>query len=193
MKPKSEIVDYVIPDDDYDFHAYRILLLINKCGVLKDTLSPYPFIYGRSKFAFYDFLIRNPFYLEKVITKTAAKTKVKTLIDKLALRSFEKEMSFSAMVKYLRGPWDPKYDNILSYLVSKQLLNIKYDFLSSSSTSREFILGLTALGFEISKTISEEQPLWVARMEVITSLFPNNTTENHIEKTIKEFFPELII
>jgi hypothetical protein len=193
MKSKEEIVDYIIPDDDYDFHSYRILLLISKCGVSKENLSDYPLIYGRNKFAFYDFLIRNPFYLEKVIYKLSGKSKVQQLVDRLALRPFEKNISFSAMIKYLRGPWDPKYDNILSYLVSKQLITVKYEYLSEASTIREFILELTTLGNEISESIIKEQPLWVARMDILNSLFPPNTTEKYIEKTIKEFFPELVL
>lgn len=195
MKSKSDLIDYVIPDDDYDFHAYRILLLINKCGVLKDHISKYPFMYGRTKFAFYDFLIRYPFYLEKVIRKIAAKAKSNILTEKLSLRTFEKGMAFSTMVKYLKGPWDPKYDNILSYLISKQLLNVRYASLTDTDVSdkRQFIMELTNLGFEISSKISNQQPLWVSRMEIITSLFPQNTTENYIEKKIKELFPELVL
>lgn len=193
MKPQNEIVDYIIPDDDFDFHSYRILLLLNKCGTVRDNVSKTPILFGRSKFAFFDFLIRNPFYFEKLIENKVGKAKKQAMLERIALKSYERDVSLSIMSKHIRGPWDPRYDNIFSYLVSKQLIIVKYDFASKSSLTREFMLILTDLGWTVSSSILEEQPIWVSRMDVLNAIFPANTTEKLIEDTIRQLFPELIL
>lgn len=43
------------PDDAVDFHASRLLLLLNLCGT-----NPGPGIEGRTKFAKLDFFLRYP-------------------------------------------------------------------------------------------------------------------------------------
>ncbi|WP_199426912.1 hypothetical protein [Thermaerobacillus caldiproteolyticus] len=179
--------EYYHPDDDYDFHAYRILLLIRVCGIDKPEFFDNYTIYGRTKFAFYDFLIRYPFYLEKIL-----KIKKKTsLIEALELKPYETEDAFSPMIKYIRGPWDHKYPDILNYMVSKKLINVHFSHFNK--TQKAFCITLTNLGLEKSEVIIEEQPIWVKRMEVINAIFRRDTTNQKIEAFIREHFPSLIL
>lgn len=193
VKPTSELRNYIRPDDDPDFHTYRILLLIKRCGKIIEKISPFPLIYGRSKFAFYDFLIRNPFYFQQVLKKTKSK-KAKLIGERLNFQEHEKAMlGFSEMIAYIRSPWDMNYDNYFSYMVSKDLVSIKYKPVTASSTNKFFILSLTEVGFSVASKIEKEEEEWCNRMEVIIEIFKKNATANRIENFIQENFSELII
>jgi hypothetical protein len=185
--PLEEQKEYSHPDDDYDYHAYRILLLVRMCGIERPDFFNNYTIYGRSKFAFYDFLIRYPFYLEK-----ALRIKNKTsLIKTLELKPYETEEAFSPMIKYIRGPWDHKYPDILNYMVSKNLINVHYSHFSK--TQKAFCITLTELGLEKSEIIIEEQPIWTRRMKAINAIFRKDTTNQKVEEFIREHFPSLIL
>lgn len=188
MVPLDQQINYIKPDDDYDFHTYRILLLIRICGNEKTIVSNYPVLYGRRKFAFYDFLIRYPFYLEKVLEK-----KNKTNLNKmLELKAYEKYEAFSPMIHYLRGPWDNRYDEIFNYMLSKRLIELELSKVTSSGKP-QFCISLTSLGLEIADKIQQKEPLWTNRMNIINNIFPKNTTNEAIDKFIFSNFPELIL
>ncbi|PFO95835.1 hypothetical protein COJ91_31465 [Bacillus thuringiensis] len=188
MDPLDKQINYIKPDDDYDFHTYRILLLISVCGNEKTIASNYPVLYGRRKFAFYDFLIRYPFYLEKVLDK---KNK-NDLIESLELKEYEKYEAFSPMIHYLRGPWDNRYDEIFNYMISKKLIELELSKVTNSG-KKQFCISLTNLGLEIADKIQQNEPLWANRMKVINNVFPKNTTNEAIDKFIFSNFPELIL
>ncbi|MFC9600199.1 hypothetical protein ACFTQL_20370 [Peribacillus butanolivorans] len=188
MEPLERQINYVKPDDDYDFHTYRILLLINVCGHDKTSVSNKPVLYGRRKFAFFDFLIRYPFYLQKVIEIS---NKV-DLESKLQLSEHEKIEAFSPMIHYLRGPWDKRYDQIFSYMVSKNLVDIKFTNVTPKG-KKQFCILLTDLGLDISEEIKTMEILWKERMEIINAIFPKKTTNERIDTYIFTHFPELIL
>lgn len=185
--PIEEQREYIQPDDDFDFHAYRILLLIRICGIINNHYFSKYTIYGRGKFSFFDFLIRYPFYLKRVIEIQNKPN----LLDKLKLKSYETERAFSPMIKYIRGPWDHRYDSILSYMVSKRLINVHFSKFNQSK--KAMCLTLTELGIGISEQIIEEEPVWVDRMEIINAIFPKNSTNERIEGYIKENFSSLML
>ncbi|MFE4039627.1 ABC-three component system middle component 4 [Priestia sp. YIM B13489] len=185
--PLKEQKDYQHPEDDFDLHAYRILLLILTCGILKPGYFNSYTIYGRGKFSFYDFLIRYPFYLEKALV---IKNK-KAYIKNLEIKSYETEEAFSPMVQYIRGPWDHKYPNILNYMVSKDLIAVNYSYFNKSQ--KAFCITLTNLGIEIAQEIKKEEPIWVKRMEAINALFKKNTQNQTVEQFVREHFPKLIL
>ncbi|MBS4203529.1 hypothetical protein [Lederbergia citrea] len=185
--PLEEQQEYIQPDNDYDFHAYRILLLIRICGIINEPFFSHNTIYGRGKFSFFDFLIRYPFYLKRII-EIEKKPK---LLDGLKLKSFETERALSPMIKYIRGPWDHRYDSILSYMVSKKL--IKVDFTNFNKSKKAMCLTLTELGIQISEQIIEEEPVWVDRMEIINAIFPKNATNERIDGYIRKHFPSLML
>jgi len=185
--PLDEQKEYIQPDDDYDFHAYRILLLIRICGIINEPFLSNYTVYGRGKFSFFDFLIRYPFYLKRVID-IEKKTK---LLNDLKLKSFETERALSPMIKYIRGPWDHRYDAILNYMVSKGL--IKVEFTNYNKSKKAMCLTLTELGVQISQQIIEEEPVWVDRMEIINAIFPKNATNERIDGYIRKHFPSLML
>lgn len=185
--PLDEQREYIQPDDDYDFHAYRILLLLRICGIINEPFFSHYTIYGRGKFSFFDFLIRYPFYLKRVIDIE----KKPKLLDDLKLKSFETERALSPMIKYIRGPWDHRYDAILNYMVSKGL--IKVEFTNFNKSNKAMCLTLTELGIQISEQIIEEEPVWVDRMEIINAIFPKNATNERIDGYIRKHFPSLML
>ncbi|MED1649275.1 hypothetical protein [Bacillus pacificus] len=185
--PIEEQKEYIEPDDDYDFHAYRILLVIRVCGIVNEPYFSKYTIYGRGKFSFYDFLIRYPFYLKRVIE---IKKKPK-LMDNLKLKFYETERALSPMIKYIRGPWDHRYNSILNYMVAKGLISVHFSNFNKSK--KAMCLTLTELGIKISGQIIEEEPVWVERMEIINEIFPKNTANERIEEYIKTYFPSLML
>jgi len=178
---------YIDPDDDYDFHAYRILLLLRICGTKRDGFFSHFTIYGRRKFSFFDFLIRYPFYLMRAIEKSDKKY----LATYIKLNDFEKKMAFSPMIRYIRGPWDHRYDSIFNYMISKNLIDVKYDHYTKSQ--KAFLINLTTLGTEKADEIAEVETEWVERMAAINKIFPPNTTNDFIEKYVQKEFPVLIL
>jgi hypothetical protein len=185
--PTKEQKDYHHPDDDFDFHAYRILLLVLICGALKPAFFENYTIYGRGKFSFYDFLIRYPFYLEKALRIKNKENKIKDL----EIKPYETEDAFSPMIRYIRGPWDHKYPDILNYMVSKNLINVHYSYFNNSK--KAFCITLTELGLETAQKIQIEEPIWTKRMEAINALFRKDAQNETIELFVREHFSTLIL
>lgn len=185
--PLEKQKEYIQPDDDYDFHTYRILLLIRVCGIINKPFFSNYTIYGRGKFSFFDFLIRYPFYLKRLIDIE----KKPKLLEGLKLKSFETERALSPMIKYIRGPWDHRYDAFFNYMVSKGL--VKVEFTNFNKSKKAMCLTLTDLGIKISEQIIEEEPVWVDRMEIINAIFPKNTTNERIDGYIRKHFPSLML
>lgn len=185
--PLNQQREYVQPDDDNDFHAYRILLLIRICGMTKESYFTNYTLYGRGKFSFYDFLIRYPFYLKRILESE----KKKDLLEKLILQPFETEQALSPMIKYIRGPWDHRYTDILNYMVSKRL--IKVHFSEYAKKKKALCLTLTELGTDIAEKIMEQEETWTNRMKMINQVFGLDATNDRIEKYIKKHYPWLML
>lgn len=191
IKPVHEQINMIKPDDDMDFHTYRILLLLLVCGNKYGISEDKVLIYGRTKFAFYDFLIRYPAYLEKLIN-VIKKNNGNQLLKEIGITDEERAFIFSPMVTYVRGPWDKRYDSIFNYMISKGLISIKY-YKITKKGSKKFCIILSDLGFTIAKIIEEKELDWVSRMKVINTLFPKKTTNERIESIIANNFIELIL
>jgi hypothetical protein len=189
VKPITEQKEFIRPENDYDFHAYRILLLIYICGKEIIHITNYPVLFGRNKFAFYDFLIRYPSYLKRTIE---IKNKL-TLMGELNLKLYEEEKVLLPMIKYLRGPWDQRYDNFFNYMKSKGLIELKIENVTPKGKKKIFCLTLTKLGNNIAEEISELDKEWTNRMQIINQLFVKSTTNETINKFIESNFNELII
>jgi hypothetical protein len=185
--PLKEQKDYQHPDDDFDFHAYRILLLIFICGILKPTFFDNYTIYGRGKFSFYDFLIRYSFYLVKALRIKNKENEIKDL----EIKPYETEEAFSPMIRYIRGPWDHKYPDILNYMVSKNLITVHYSYFNKNQ--KAFCITLTDLGLETAQKIQIEEPIWAKRMEAINALFRKDAQNQTVEMFVRENFSTLIL
>lgn len=94
-------------DDILEFHAARLLLLLNICGISGR-------IDGLTKLAKLDFFARYPDFFD--IASGFAESGKKTF------RAVE-----SAMVRHHYGPWDKRYYHVLAHLEAKSLIQIGKD------------------------------------------------------------------
>ena len=93
----------LVSDDITEFHAARLLLLLEFCGANGH-------IDGLTKLAKLDFFVRYPDFFNRVSSFMGKETKSST------------EHVESKMIRYRYGPWDKRYYDILSYLRSKDLI-----------------------------------------------------------------------
>lgn len=135
MKSLNQYNDYptslpLLSDDITEFHAARILLLVKLCGQ-GNTID------GLTKMAKLDFFVRYPKFFEVACKELGKDYKVQHgNID-------------SHMVRFHYGPWDQRYYHVLSYLESKNLLNIQMK-------GNTFILSLTSLGNEMATSLQDD-------------------------------------
>jgi hypothetical protein len=102
------------PDDSVDFHASRLLLLLDLCGD-----NPGPGIEGRTKFAKLDFFLRYPGFLERAhaaLADVVERTDAFTAADSAEIEA--------PMIRYRYGPWDHRYRQFLSFLTARNLVTI---------------------------------------------------------------------
>ena len=98
-------------DDYIEFHAARILLLLHNCNGI---------IEGRTKLAKLDFFLRYPAAIKRVIDLRLINTSEMDLKQLIIIpNSIE-----SQMIRYRYGPWDPKYQIIIPFLQSLDLIQI---------------------------------------------------------------------
>jgi hypothetical protein len=103
------------PDSMLEFHAARLLVLIDTCGRTGRFTRR---IDGRTKLAKLDFFLRYPTFLQRAQEVLAARSSIHVPYDATG------EERESAMIRYRFGPWDPAYRNYLSFLESRGLLRV---------------------------------------------------------------------
>jgi hypothetical protein len=158
------------PDSSLEFHAARLLLLLYHAGGSRNAS-----ISGRTKLAKMDFFIRYPAYLIK-----AARIKKVTT----GLRSLGRPES--KMIRFRYGPWDPKYYDILAYLVAKSFVVIY------PSKSKGDIFELTSKGIIAAKElVGPEFDSIIDRCVLVKELF-GNENGNAIKNFVYTYFPEII-
>ncbi len=91
----------LLADDILEFHAGRLLLLLNVCGTSGR-------IDGLTKFAKLDFFVRYPQFLARVLNLESKETTVE-----------------SSMTRFHYGPWDRRYYHVLSLLEGKRLISVR--------------------------------------------------------------------
>ena len=138
------------PEDYIEFHSSRFLHLIGYCGKGKPIS-----IMGRKKLAFYDFLLRYPICLKK----TTEILKIQFQIEDYELRNLD-----SKMIQHVGGPWDERYYDILSFLISRKLLEV--------SGNNGWTIKITDKGTETLKLLSNpENDKLTQRCKLIRSMF----------------------
>ena len=120
----------VMADDILEFHAGRLLLLFNICGV-KNRIE------GLTKMAKLDFFVRYPEFFA-VACKHLGK-------EHEALPSPVE----SEMVRLHYGPWDRRYYHVLAYLEGAGLIEVSQD-------GTTILLGLSPRGDEIAGQLSKQ-------------------------------------
>lgn len=141
-------------DDVVEFHAARLMLLMNICGVAGR-------IDGLTKMAKLDFFARYPDFFEVARAAVAPANG-----DHDTSRADSVEAVESAMVRHHYGPWDKRYYHVLAYLEAKRLITVTKDGSS-------YRIALTDLGRERAKALAARPPFapLVERMRQVKKTF----------------------
>lgn len=107
--PLHRVVD---PDDLLDFHAARLLILLEVCGSGERSRR----IDGRTKLAKLDFFVRYPRFLSVAHRVLGIEPE-----SRLTEQRVESE---APMIRYRYGPWDPGYRDYLAFLEARGLLRV---------------------------------------------------------------------
>ena len=137
-------------DEVIEFHAARLLLLLNLCGTAGR-------IDGLTKMAKLDFFARYPEFFE--IARSAVEAQ-KPRGDR------DVEAVESAMIRHHYGPWDKRYYHVLANLEAKRLINV-------AKEKNYYRISLTQSGIERAKVLTSKlsyAPL-VGRMREIKKTF----------------------
>lgn len=173
---RNDFIEKLLTSEEkIEQHLARLLILLN----IFSKNSKYEFK-GLTKLVKLDFLLRYPTYLNKAINIDRKKK-----ID-IKLIEYEKQNVESKMIKYLYGPWDPKYRNFLNILIAKNLLNIKYE-------NKTLCIYMTDKGKEISNELLSlpEFNDQKFRSELLFKKF-NAYSSTKMKNYIYETFPEII-
>lgn len=127
----------LLADDVIEFHAARLLLLFNYCGVNGR-------IDGLTKMAKLDFFARYPEFYDVARRAEKMHGAVSEQSDNLPFKPVE-----AAMVRHHYGPWDKRYYHILALLEAKQLITI-------SMYRNSYRFCLTAEGKVRAKTLAKK-------------------------------------
>lgn len=160
----------LLADDIVEFHAARLLLLLNVCGVSGhiDSLT---------KMAKLDFFARYPNFFESA---RAAAGPADTL-NASKLSSSDDAVE-SGMVRHHYGPWDKRYYHVLAHLEAKQLISV-------TKEGRSYRIALTELGRERARVIAARRsfaPL-VERMRDVKKVF-GSKSGNYLKALIYRLF-----
>lgn len=119
----------MLADDVLEFHAARLLLLLQFCGK-KNSIE------GLTKMAKLDFFVRYP----KFFAVACKSLGVETIDPPNDIESH--------MIRFHYGPWDQRYYHVLAYLESKGLVTLK-------TKGRTIVLSLTDSGQQVANLLSE--------------------------------------
>lgn len=154
-------------DEIVEFHAARLLLLIEICGNQSGQIE------GLTKLAKLDFFVRYPDFFERVCEHLGN-------IARKSTRGVESEM-----VRHHYGPWDKRYYQVLSYLESKKLIQI------NKPSARKYTFELTQDGKSLAEKLSnfdEYNPL-VEQMTQVKAIF-GKMSGNKLKELIYKVFDE---
>jgi hypothetical protein len=158
-------------DDIVEFHAARLLLLVNICGVSGriDSLT---------KMAKLDFFASYPDFFE------VARATISEGADARANTDDQNVAVESAMVRHHYGPWDKRYYHVLAHLEAKRLIEV-------TKEGNAYRLILTDLGKERAKALAARPsfaPL-VERMRQVKKTF-GGKSGSYLKDLIYRLFDE---
>lgn len=119
-------------DDILEFHAARLLLLMDICGTAGR-------IDGLTKLAKLDFFTRYPEFFD--VARRAIAT------EGNAGEPDGGDAIEASMVRHHYGPWDKRYYHVLAHLEAKQLISVTKD-------KKTYQIALTSLGRERAKLLA---------------------------------------
>ncbi|WP_329251817.1 hypothetical protein OG417_07820 [Actinoallomurus sp. NBC_01490] len=106
--------DQFDPDEIVDFHAARLLILLNECGAGAVSKR----IDGRTKLVKLDFFLRYGHFLERAHQELVQRGQ----IDSPYVADVDKPEA--PMIRYLFGPWDPRYRRFIAFLEARGLVRV---------------------------------------------------------------------
>jgi hypothetical protein len=170
-------------DESIAYHGARLLLVIRYAGTPQRNIARLPGLRGRTLLAKADFFVRYPTYLAKAAAIRAPVLRVTVTTPPLGA---EAESVESHMVRYLYGPWDDVYFNVLAYLVGKQFIRVEMD--RGVETFR-----LTGRGIDAAEQLAAtpEYGSFAARAAAVGALFPR-FGGTALKDFIYKNFPEVI-
>lgn len=157
-------------------HLSRILILLYTMGGRNRT-NP---INGITKLVKLDFLLRYPLYLEKALLTIGAKT------EEIELLEHERKSVESSMIRYLYGPWDPRYRNFINQLIGKGLAKVDFE-------GRTILISLTSKGVEKTREFIQEDIFQdiVLRTKILNRHFKKYGATK-LKNFIYDTFPEIV-
>ena len=162
----------LLADDVIEFHAARLLLLFNFCGVSGR-------IDGLTKMAKLDFFARYPDFF--AVARRAA---LPNAMDGQESSEVPDATVEAAMVRHHYGPWDKRYYHVLAYLEAKKLITV-------TKHGKLYRLCLTDEGRARAKSLAEKAsfaPL-VEQMREIKKAFGTKSGST-LKKLIYRLFDE---
>lgn len=175
FKELDFIEKILIYEENIEINLTRILILLN---IFSQSDSKKLFR-GLTKLVKLDFLLRYPLNLERAVNYDR-----KRKID-CYIKEYEKYNVESKMIRYLYGPWDPKYRNYLNTLIAKKLISIE-------KMGNTFVINLTQNGLRVSNMllIMPELEDYKNRSIILYNKFKDyNSTR--IKNYIYKIFPEI--
>jgi hypothetical protein len=157
-------------DDIVEFHAARLLLLMEICGV-KGRID------GLTKMAKLDFFSRYPDFFE--VARAAVTPSQSIAEDERKENTVE-----SAMVRHHYGPWDKRYYHVLAHLEARNLIYVRKE-------GKAYQIGLTDLGRERAALLRARPSFTtlVARMKEVKKTF-GGKTGTFLKTLIYQLFDE---
>lgn len=159
------------PDDNMDFHAARLLILLLRCGEGNTNR-----IVGRTKLAKLDFFVRYPAFLE------AARNEMRRRDLSMPEWHADGPEVEAPMIRYRYGPWDPRYRQFLAFLESRGLIRI--------TLTKPERVSLTASGRSLAHDLSA-RPSFLPIIERCDAMIGNlaGLSGTELKELIYELFP----
>ena len=156
----------VLADDILEFHAARLLLLIDSARRSR--------IDGLTKLAKLDFFVRYPSFFEQASRAVGERVATTTAVGE------------SAMIRFHYGPWDPRYYQVIPFLEARCLIKVTED-------GRSITFATTDEGQRLAMVLREQaeyEPLRT-QIESVVKTF-GGKTGNQLKQLIYEVFkPEV--
>lgn len=152
----------VLADDIVEFHAARLLLLIDSARKSR--------IDGLTKLAKLDFFVRYPIFFEQ-----ASQAIGKHVSSSTAERE-------SAMIRFHYGPWDPRYYQVIPFLEARRLINVTED-------GRSITFAATDEGRKLALVLRGQPEYEQLRTQIETVLQTfGSKTGNQLKQLIYDLF-----
>lgn len=160
-------------DNLVEFHAARLILLLNICGNTVDK-SKIRRIDGLTKLAKLDFFVRYPEFFARAASAIGKST---------SIASTDNE---SKMIRYHYGPWDHRYYHVLPYMEAHGLVDIVKD-----DKKNQYKFYLTKLGVKLATSLQDKPEFadLMARMKEVKRVL-GRKNGNQLKKLVYELFED---